>query len=68
MELNCGNCKHFVKHYIFLDERFIEIKSGHCIYPMNKSRKSMDKVCQHFEEREETKIEFIEITIKRRTL
>lgn len=69
MEQKCGDCKHYVKHYIFLSNRFLEIKSGHCTFPMNKSRKSIDKACKYFEKNEEkNEIHIIEIKIKHQTL
>ena len=71
MDKNCGNCQHFVKHYVFSDYHFSEIDYGHCTYPMLKNRESTHKACQHFIERDkskENKIIEIDIKIKERIL
>ncbi len=69
MEQKCGDCKHYVKHYIKSSGRFNEIDNGHCFYPRLKHRDGKQKACEHFIEREEEpKIHFIEIEIKHRTL
>lgn len=44
----CGLCKHFYKHYVLADGRFLEIADGHCSKGHKKMRKWED-VCPHFE-------------------
>ena len=48
----CGNCKHFIQHYIFNffthPERFSPMHCGHCTYPRMKNRTVHD-TCDKFE-------------------
>lgn len=65
MDKKCGNCEHFVKHYVFSSKRFSEIEHGHCTYPMLKNRQTTHKACQHFIEKDKSKEEkIIEIDIR----
>ena len=65
MDKTCGNCEHFVKHYVFCCRHFTEIDNGHCTYPMLKNRAGTHKACQHFIEKDKSKEnKLIEIDIK----
>ena len=65
MDKKCGNCEHFVKHYVFSSKRFSEIEHGHCTYPMLKNRETTHKACQHFIKKDKSKEEkIIEIDIR----
>lgn len=68
MEQTCGNCEHFIKHYIFMDGRFSPIDDGHCTYPMIKNRTTDHKACKHFTESKKNEIQVIEIKIRHKTL
>lgn len=69
MEQKCGECKHFIRHYIKSSKSFNPIDHGHCTYPMIKNRTIDHMACTYFEEKaEENKIHIIEIEIKHRTL
>lgn len=47
----CENCKHFIQHYIELEEKYTTVFCGHCIYPRIKNRKPNEKACDHYKER-----------------
>lgn len=65
MEQNCGNCKHFVRHYIKWSGRFSPIDHGHCKYPMLKNRTVDHKACKYFEEKDKSEEEkVLLVTIK----
>ncbi len=44
----CGNCRHFVQHYVQLEGRFVPLGVGHCIYPRLKDR-AMAETCRRWE-------------------
>lgn len=69
MEQICGNCEHYVRHFINLAGFFRPIEYGHCKYPMTKNREADHKACKYFEERHtDNSINVIEITVKYKTL
>lgn len=69
MDKICGNCNYFVRHYVFSAHCFTEIEHGHCGTLGLKNRKTLQKACDHFEEKAETPpIKVIEISIKEREL
>lgn len=69
MEQICGNCEHYIRHFIHSSGRFTPILHGHCTYPMIKNREADHKACKYFEERKvDDKIHVIEIKIEHKTL
>lgn len=50
----CGNCKHYIEHYIKKDDRpgwsmVTPVNCGHCTYPRMKARTPGNPKCVHFE-------------------
>ncbi len=69
MEQICGNCKHYVRHFVCFNGRFSPIEQGHCTYPRNKYRTAKHNACEYFEGKEhDDKIEVIEIKIKHKII
>ena len=48
----CGQCIHYVNHYVIWDAHFVQTALGHCIYPRVKGRKIHAKACAHVEQRQ----------------
>ena len=46
----CGQCIHYVPHYVILDGHYVQTVLGHCIYPRVKGRKIHTKACTRFEQ------------------
>lgn len=40
----CGDCGHFIRHYIWLPGRFSPLGVGHCAHPRRKDRRE-DQSC-----------------------
>ena len=52
VEKTCGNCIHFLQHYIKDDDGSFGITNcGHCVTPRIKDRKPDSKACIYWEER-----------------
>lgn len=69
MEQICGNCEHYIRHFINQCGIFSPILHGHCTYPMIKNREADTRACKYFEERHtDDSINVIEITVKCKTL
>lgn len=69
MEQNCGNCEHYIRHFVYSSGRFTPILHGHCTYPMIKNREADTKACKHFEKRHTANsIQVVEIKIEYKTL
>lgn len=49
-EKTCGDCAHFIQHYRRAGKRFVSINYGHCIALRAKSKKALNKICEHFQE------------------
>ena len=47
----CKNCKHFRQHYIKFGKSYRDIAYEHCVFPRLKKRKTEEKSCEHYKER-----------------
>ncbi len=47
-EKTCESCKHYIQHYIRIENKYSEIALGHCVYPRVKSRDRDTKACEHY--------------------
>lgn len=44
MENNfCGECKHFVRHYIKMGRKYVTIDLGHCIKKKSKKQENIQQ-------------------------
>ena len=69
MKQVCGNCEHYIRHFVFSAGSFVPIDSGHCTFPMIKDRTESHKSCKYFEERKtDNKVHITEIRINHKTL
>ncbi len=51
-EQQCGNCKHFWRHYIRSGRgKYSALLYGHCVKPRLKKRFVKDKACSYWEEK-----------------
>lgn len=49
--LTCETCRHFCRHFVYIEKRYQEVPFGHCIFPRLKQRRSNTPACAHYQPR-----------------
>ena len=64
----CKDCKHFCQHYRLDETGFVRVFCGHCMMMRCKSKKSYQKICDNFEQGENSEERFVKKEYLTKTL
>ena len=58
-EKYCKNCRYYIQHYALVEHRIIQVHCGHCTWKTPKAKPPNRKACEHFEQGEQDREQFV---------